>query len=113
MLPPQSHIDQFKKIFGDDYKYRLAIANFEGSFRENAQNPYAIGYLQTLRSHKVKPDIVSQLNWLKNREDKNTGVACSKYIDEKFTLFGTMNVEAGKMAKYTCMARRHYGAFNP
>ena len=113
LLPPKSHIDQFKKIFWDDYKYRLAIANFEGSFNENAQNPYAIGYLQTLRSHKVKKDIVSQLNWLKNREDKNTWVACGKYEKENFTLFGTMNIEKGKIAKYTCMARRHYGAFSP
>lgn len=76
MLPPKSHIEQFKKIFGDDYKYRLAIANFEGSFNENAQNPYAIGYLQTLRSHKVKPDVVSQLNWLAKREVGTTGRIC-------------------------------------
>lgn len=113
LLPPKSHINQFKKIFWDDYKYRLAIANFEWSFNENAQNPYAIWYLQTLRSHKVKKDIVSQLNWLKNREDKNTWVACGKYEKENFTLFGTMNIEKGKIAKYTCMARRHYWAFSP
>lgn len=113
LLPPKSHIDQFKKIFGNDYKYRLAIANFEGSFNENASNPYAIGYLQTLRTHKVKKDVVSQLTWLKNREDKNTGVACSRYTKENFTLFGTINIEKGELAKYTCMARRHYGAFSP
>jgi hypothetical protein len=41
MLPPQKDIDKFKEIFGDDYKYRLAIANFEGSFKEDAGNPYA------------------------------------------------------------------------
>lgn len=113
LLPPKSHIEHFKKIFWDDYKYRLAIANFEGSFNENAQNPYAIWYLQTLRTHKVKKDVVSQLTWLKNREDKNTGVACEKYSKENFTLFGTINIEKGELAKYTCMARRHYGAFSP
>lgn len=113
LLPPKSHIEHFKKIFWDDYKYRLAIANYEGSFREDAQNPYAIWYLQTLRSHKVKKDIVSQLTWLKNREEKNTWVACAKYENENFTLFGTINIEKGKLAKYTCQARRHYGAFSP
>lgn len=113
LLPPKSHIDQFKKIFGEDYKYRLAIANYEGSFNENASNPYAIWYLQTLRTHKVKKDVVSQLTWLKNREDKNTWVACDKYSKENFTLFGTIDIQKGKLAKYTCMARRHYGAFNP
>lgn len=113
MLPPKNHIEQFKKIFWDDYKYRLAIANFEWSFNENASNPYAIGYLQTLRTHKVKKDVVSQLAWLKNREDKNTWVACAKYEKENFTLFGTMNIEKGVLAKYTCMARRHYWAFSP
>jgi len=113
LLPPKSHIEQFKKIFGEDYKYRLAIANFEGSFNEEAKNPYAIGYLQTLRTHKVNKDVVSQLTWLKNREDKNTGVACDKYSKENFTLFGTIDIEKGKLAKYTCMARRHYWAFSP
>jgi len=76
LLPPKSHIEQFKKIFGNDYKYRLAIANFEGSFNEEAKNPYAIGYLQTLRTHKVKKDVVSQLNWLAKREVGTTGRIC-------------------------------------
>jgi hypothetical protein len=113
MLPPKSHIAHFKKIFWDDYKYRLAIANYEWSFNEDAQNPYAIGYLQTLRTHKVKKDIVSQLTWLKNREDKNTWVACAKYEKENYTLFWTMNVKAWEIAKHTCKARRHYWAFSP
>lgn len=113
MIPPKSHIEHFKKTFWDDYKYRLAIANYEWSFDENAQNPYAVGYLQTLRSHKVKKDIVSQLTWLKNREDKNTGIACDRYLRENYTLFWTMNIPASKIAKQTCMARRHYGAFSP
>jgi hypothetical protein len=78
LLPPKSHIEHFKKIFGNDYKYRLAIANFEGSFNEEAKNPYAIGYLQTLRTHKVKKDVVSQLNWLAKREVGTTGRICDK-----------------------------------
>ena len=41
MLPPQKDLDIFKKVFGDDWKYRLAIANFEGSFREDNGNTYA------------------------------------------------------------------------
>lgn len=102
MLPPKSHIEQFKKIFGDDYKYRLAIANFEGSFNENAQNPYAIGYLQTLRSHKVKPDVVSQLNWLAKREVGTTGRICDLNDNAPYG-WDT------KLDRYTCMARWHFG----
>lgn len=102
MLPPQSHIDTFKKVFGDDYKYRLAIANFEGSFREDAENTYAIWYLQTLKSHKVKPDITSQLEWLKNREVKTTGRICD--------LNGWNKT---KIERYSCMAAGHFGFFKP
>lgn len=113
MLPPKSHIEHFKKIFWDEYKYRLAIVNFESSFNEKANNPHAKWYVQTLRSHNVKKDIVSQLSWLKNREEKNTWVACEIYTKENYTLFGTMDIAKGKLAKYTCMARRHYWAFSP
>ncbi len=102
MLPPKSHIEHFKKIFGDDYKYRLAIANFEGSFNEEAKNPYAIGYLQTLRSHKVKPDVVSQLNWLAKREVGTTGRICDLNKNAPYG-WGT------KLDRYTCMARWHFG----
>lgn len=113
MLPPQKDLDLFKKTFWDDFKYRLAIANFDGAFNENTENNWAKWYLQTLKSHNVPPDIVSQLNWLAKREIGNTWPACDKYLSENFTLFGTMNVEAGKIAKYTCMWRRHFWAFSP
>ena len=102
MLPSKSHIKHFKKIFWDDYKYRLAIANFEGSFNEEAKNPYAIGYLQTLRSHKVKPDVVSQLNWLARREIGTTGRICDLNKNAPYG-WGT------KLDRYTCMARWHFG----
>lgn len=100
-MPPKSHIEQFKKIFGEDYKYRLAIANYEGSFNEEAQNPYAIGYLQTLRSHKVKKDVVSQLTWLKTREVGTTGRICD--INKNAPYGGNT-----KLDRFTCMARGHY-----
>lgn len=102
LLPPKSHIDHFKKIFWDDYKYRLAIANFEGSFNEEAKNPYAIGYLQTLRTHKVKKDVVSQLTWLKNREVGTTGRICDLRNNAPYGW-------TTKIDRYTCMARWHFG----
>lgn len=102
LLPPKSHIEHFKKIFGNDYKYRLAIANFEGSFNEEAKNPYAIGYLQTLRTHKVKKDVVSQLNWLAKREVGTTGRICDKNNNAPYGW-------STKLDRYTCMARWHYG----
>lgn len=102
MIPPQKDIDMFKKVFGDDYKYRLAIANFEGSFREDNGNTYAHWYLQTLRSYKIPPDIESQLNWLAKREIGTTGRICD---------LNDMNKT--KLDRYTCMAWGHFGFFKP
>ena len=102
MLPPQKDIDKFKEIFGDDYKYRLAIANFEGSFKEDAGNPYAYWYLQTLRSYKIPPDITSQLNWLAKREIGTTGRICDLNNNAPYW-WDT------KLDRYTCMARWHFG----
>lgn len=106
MLPPQSHLDIFKKTFGDDYKYRLAIANFDWAFNESTENQWAKGYLQTLKSHNVPPDIVSQLNWLAKREIGTTGRICDM----------NDNVPYGwdtKLDRFTCMARGHFGFHKP
>jgi hypothetical protein len=102
MLPPQKDLDKFKEIFWEDYKYRLTIANFEGSFREDNGNPYAHGYLQTLRSYKIPADITSQLNWLKKREIGTTGRICD--------LNGWNKT---KLDRYVCMAGGHFGFFKP
>lgn len=113
MLPSKKDIKVFKKTFWDDYKYRLAIANFEGGFDENAGNKYAKWYLQTLRTYNIPNDIVSQLNWLKKREDWNTGVVCNQFLTDEYLLHGTMNIAPWTMARYTCMARWHYGFHKP
>ncbi len=102
MLPPQKDLDIFKETFGDGYKYRLAIANFEGSFREDAGNASAYGYLQTLRKWDIPADITSQLNWLKTREIGTTGRICD--------LNGWNKT---KIERYTCMAGGHFGFFKP
>lgn len=102
MLPPQKDLDTFKEIFWEDYKYRLAIANFEGSFREDNGNPYAHWYLQTLRSYNIPADITSQLNWLAKREIGTTGRICD--------LNGWNKT---KIERYTCMAGGHYGFHKP
>ena len=102
MLPPQKDLDKFKEIFWEDYKYRLAIANFEGSFREDAGNASAKWYLQTLRSYNIPNDITSQLNWLKTREIGTTGRICD--------LNGWNKT---KLDRYVCMAGGHFWFFKP
>ena len=106
MIPPQKDLDMFKKIFWEDYKYRLAIANFEGSFREDAGNASAYGYLQTLRSYKIPPDITSQLNWLAKREIGTTGRICDLNNNAPYG-WDT------KLDRYVCMARWHFGFHKP
>ena len=49
---------------------RLALVNFESSFNIHASNPVAKWYIQTLRSYNIPIDIDTQLQWLKNREQK-------------------------------------------
>lgn len=68
-LPPRSQIKVWLKYYNEfEIINRLAIVNFESNFNEKAQNSHAIGYVQTLRSHGVAPDIDSQLKWMSNRQ---------------------------------------------
>lgn len=68
MLPARSQIEKWLEVYNENQIInRLAIVNFESSFIEENGNKYAYGYVQTLKSHGVDPDIVSQLSWMKKR----------------------------------------------
>lgn len=48
----------------------MSTENIKSSFNKNAENWHAKWYVQTLKSYNIKPDIVSQLTWKKNRQDE-------------------------------------------
>lgn len=115
VLPPRSQIKVWLKYFNEfEIINRLALVNFESNFDENANNPYAHGYVQTLRSHGVLKDIDSQLSWLKNRQSyqkvkytKWGSKRCGYYWDNKNYKDG---FEAGEYGVLSCLYRYHYHA---
>lgn len=70
-LPPKNHIEKYFLVYNniEDIIKSLPTINFESSFNENAENKHAIWYVQTLKSYNIQKDIVSQLTWMKNRQD--------------------------------------------
>jgi hypothetical protein len=69
ILPPKKHIKKWLTVFNEkETVNRLALVNFESSFKENAENKYAKWYVQTLKKWKIKPEIIPQLEWMKNRQ---------------------------------------------
>lgn len=101
MLPPKSHINKWKQVFTNEKEIinRLAIVNGESWFNENASNKWAKWYVQTLRSYKIKPDIVSQLKWMKKRQESQKKGNCSQHKTEDRLMI--------------CLFARHYGALSP
>lgn len=71
MIPPYSHIKLWRKVFDNDRQIinRLPIVNFESWFDVNAENPFAIWYVQTLKRWGVDREILPQLEWMKKRQD--------------------------------------------
>jgi len=71
MLPTVSQIEIWREVFPNDEMIinRLPIVNFESGFDEYAGNKYAKGYVQTLRSYSIPPDVESQLEWMRDRQD--------------------------------------------
>lgn len=119
-LPPRSHIETRKKYWPDNgIINRLSIVNFESSFNENAWNPHAKWYVQTLRKYNISPDIDSQLGWLKKREEWNVlkewvywaywkkSPRCWSYRNQPNNRDWFPQWEEGVVA---CMYRHHYHA---
>ncbi|NDK09782.1 hypothetical protein GW846_03315 [Candidatus Gracilibacteria bacterium] len=118
MTPPQRDIKSWKKYYNEKQIInRLALVNFESGFSETASNPSAWGYVQTLRSHGISPDIESQLAWMKNREEvyrqryfqgkSGTLDGCGKYWEFDNLKDG---FEAGEYGVLSCLYRFHYHA---
>lgn len=117
ILPAREQIKEWLKYYNEaQIVNRLALVNFESAFRENVWNPSAYWYVQTLRSHKVAPDINSQLSWLKNRENKTywqeyfnwkSGLLkwCGYYWENENTRDWTWKWEYWVLS---CMYRFHY-----
>ena len=107
MIPPASHWAAWDSRFTQEQKVnRLAIVNFESGFNPSAGNAFAAGYVQTLRKWKVKPDVGSQLDWLKKR----TGEAskCNIYWERDNKNDG---YKKGEDAVVACLYRHHYHAY--
>lgn len=84
---------------------RLPIVNFESGFDPKAGNKFAHGYVQTLRKYKVKPDIATQLDWLKRRTSEIS--PCNKYWEEDNKNDG---YKKGEDAVISCIYRHHYSS---
>lgn len=119
-LPPRSHLQYWRKYWEDrQIVNRFPIVNFESSFNENASNPFAIGYVQTLRKYWIPKDIDSQLSWMKNREDWNVlkewvygksgkrSPRCWSYREQRNHKDWYNSWELAVLA---CMYRHHYHA---
>lgn len=102
MIPPDSHINIWREVFENDEMIinRLPIVNFESWFDENASNKHAKWYVQTLRSYLIPPDILSQLKWMKDRQESQKKGNCSQHI------------ESGENRVMRCLYARHYGALD-
>jgi len=100
MLPTVSQIEIWREVFPNDEMIinRLPIVNFESGFDEYAGNKYAKGYVQTLRSYSIPPDVESQLEWMRDRQDSQKEWSCSHYSD------------SGEERMMRCLYARHYGA---
>lgn len=116
LLPSRSHITEWLNHFNEQETVnRLALVNFESSFIEENGNPYAYGYVQTLRKWGVAPDINSQLKWLKNRQDHQKveytaggSKRCGYYWKNNNTVDG---FSAGEYGVLSCLYRYHYHAY--
>jgi len=114
-LPPRSQIKIWLKYFNPfEITNRLAIVNFESNFDENASNPYAKGYVQTLRKWNIPKDIDSQLQWLAKRQKSQGKVQvwkskrCGYYWkNHNFTDW----YEAWEYGVLSCIYRYHYHAY--
>ncbi len=114
-LPPRKDIVVWLKYFNEfEIINRLSIVNFESDFEETAENPFAKWYVQTLKSHGVKPDINSQLKWLKKRQDaqkvvktRGGSLRCGYYWNNYNYKDG---FEAGEYGVLSCLYRYHYHA---
>ena len=99
MLPPASHWDTWKEVFNNNPRMiinRLPIVNFESWFNEYAWNYWAYGYVQTLRSYNIPPEIKPQLEWMRHRQSTQVVGNCShrSYSED---------------AMIRCLYNRHYG----
>ena len=114
-LPARSQIKIWLKYFNEyETINRLSLVNFESSFIPENGNKYAYGYVQTLKSYNIAPDINSQLNWLKNRQSyqkvkysRSGSKRCGYYWDHKNYKDGFNAWEYGVLS---CLYRYHYHA---
>ena len=120
MLPPESHWDVWLEVFNNNPRQiinRLPIVNMESGFNPEAENPHAIGYVQTLRRRNVWLSIEEQLTWMRDRQE---------YQLQKYIHWQTWRIpacwyywendnnrdwfEAGEDGVMSCLYRRHYDA---
>jgi hypothetical protein len=113
ILPARSQIKEWLKVYNHfEIVNRLGIVNFESWFREYVWNPHAYWYVQTLRKWNIKPEIIPQLTWMKNRQF---------YQKKKFAANGSRRCwyywdhdnlkdwfEAGEYGVLSCLYRYHY-----
>lgn len=115
VLPPKRQIKVWLKYFNAfEITNRLALVNFESNFDENANNPYAIWYVQTLRSHGVAKDIDTQLKWLHNRQNAQK-VKYTRWGSKRCWIYwDSYNYKdwfaAGEYGVLSCLYRYHYHA---
>ena len=118
-LPARSQIVTWFKYYNEyQIMNRLALVNFESSFNIHASNPYAKWYIQTLRSYNISIDIDTQLQWLKNRENRTYWKVYyagkwgkTRWCGYYWNNFNTKdNVEAWEYWVLSCMYRYHYQA---
>lgn len=97
-VPPEEQLKEWRKVFETDAEIinRLPVVNFESGFNPNASNKHAIGYVQTLRKWNIDPDIIPQLQWMKDRMESQKVGNCSQWKEESRLL--------------RCLYARHYGA---
>lgn len=86
-LPPKSHLEIYKKVFYNSEARiinSLPTENLESWFNPNAQNKYAIWYVQTLRKRGVWLSIEEQLTRKRDRQtsQKNNKKLCWSYKTE-------------------------------
>jgi len=99
LIPPKSHIEKYFIVYDNynDIIKSLPTENSESWFNENAENWHAKWYVQTLKSYNIKPEIVSQLTWKKNRQDSQLNNKKQCWYYEKWSV-----------DQQKCIYRYHY-----
>lgn len=115
ILPTKSQIKIWLKYFNkNEIINRLALVNFESWFNPFAWNNYAYWYVQTLRKYHINPDIDSQLQWLKKRQNEQKVKYTSRGSKRCWIYWNQYNYidwfNSGEYWVLSCLYRYHYNS---